>query len=225
MPIRARRSRGVTTVRANKFLQVARSIKSTALLTGCIAILAGCAGKGFHNADPATVESTSQWVELSKPGPNHKVLQSFVGAWDLEIEHYAVLGGKPTISHGTATLAWTLGNRFLREDFHGEVEGEKFDGVGFYGYDNGKGVFNVVWMDSLSTTLSISEGSFSTEEQLFTFTSRVWDPVANRERETRSTIKLLSDDEHVFTSYAPGPDGKEAKAFEVRYKRSGGVER
>jgi len=110
-----------------------------------------------------------KWKEISTPGDPHKKLDAFVGTWDVEIR--AWMGGPavpPKISKGTTTYSWTVGGRYLRQDFRGEMAGMPVEGQGFTGYDNFEKKYVGVWMDNTATAIFSLEGTMNPEGTLLT---------------------------------------------------------
>src|SRR5271167_1771162 len=69
------------------------------------------------------------------PGPEHKALNAFAGDWKAEVKCWMQQGDQqPSVSQATSKVRWILGGRFLEEDFHGEVMGKPFSGLGLLGF-------------------------------------------------------------------------------------------
>jgi len=185
------------------------------ILPTLIVTQVGCIGPS--GTEPVRVTSTSEWVAISKPGAAHQLLDPFAGEWDLKISHYSKPDVAPSVSRGTSKVSWILGDRFLQEDLTGEIDGEKFIGVGLMGYDNSKRKFTTVWVDNMNTAIADSEGDYSTEQHLFTFTSKIWDPLVGRERQSKSTVRLVSEDKYIFTSFDKAAYGEDVRVFEIEY--------
>jgi hypothetical protein len=110
-------------------------------LTSVVALLIAVAARGGEGKAP-------------KPGPEIKKLNELVGTWDCMCE------AKGKTSMGTMTYKMGLGGLWLLEQFQGEFEGKKFEGMGCMSYDSAKKNYVAVWIDSTSTTPMASEGNF-----------------------------------------------------------------
>src|ERR1043166_6885536 len=73
-------------------------------------------------------------------GPEHKVLEGLVGAWDAKVKLF-LDPKKPLESNGVMKRTMILGGNFLQESFSGEIAGKKFEGLGLIGYDYNKDKF------------------------------------------------------------------------------------
>jgi hypothetical protein len=122
---------------------------------------------------------------------------------------------------GIAKISWILGDRFLKEEFEGEMSGVSFQGVGMMGYDNGARRFTNLWVDSLSTAMVHAKGRYFAEENRFEFNGTVYDPLISKERNVRTTIEIISPKEYVVSTFEPTPQGTEMKTLEIRYEKVG----
>ena len=87
--------------------------------------------------------------EPPKPGPEHKLLKSREGTWDITMK----AGG---MEHkGTVTYKMELGGLWLVGSLESDLGGEKFYGKSLDTYDAGKKKYVGVWADSMSTALEI----------------------------------------------------------------------
>lgn len=111
-------------------------------------------------ADHAAMEKLME--ELAKPGDMHKWLAKFNGRWSVRGEFTEMDGSKSSMT-GSAIIRATLGGRYSEQRFAGFWKGERFDGHGYTGYDNGTKRFENVWLDTMSTTPSISRGQLSAD--------------------------------------------------------------
>jgi hypothetical protein len=161
----------------------------------------------------------SEWVAMSKPGPSHRLLDFFVGEWDATISFWNGAQGEPQVSRGKSTTEWILGKRFIKEDFSGELAGEKFQGLGIMGYDNGSRRFTTVWMESTGTALIISHGKYLPDANSFEFSAEVYDPLLGKTKTTRSIITISSHDRYRVEVMDQNSKGESYKSFEAVYTR------
>lgn len=160
-----------------------------------------------------------EWASLSQRGPSHKLLDMFVGDWNAQISFWSAPGADPQRSRGTSSIRWILGDRFLQEDFKGDVVGEQFQGMGLMGYDNAARQFKTVWIDSLNTALAVSYGKFLAERNAFDMASDVYDPLLGRTKTVRSMLAIESPDKYSFSMVDTAPNGQEFTSLEILYSR------
>jgi hypothetical protein len=160
-----------------------------------------------------------QWASLGQPGLTHKLLQPFIGEWDVKLTFWSSPDSKGQSSNGHSSITWILGQRFVQEKFRGEVAGESFDGVGILGYDNGSREFRSLWIDSLNTAMTVASGRYLQDAQTFEFSSELYDPLRSATKVVKSRLQVTSDNSYVFTMQDESPEGKSFTSLEMAYSR------
>ena len=149
------------------------------------------------------------------PGPAHRALGELVGNWKAEVKCWMDPKNEPNVSEATADTNWTLDGHFLQEDFHGEMMGKPFDGRMLLGFDNTKQKFNCVWVDSLNTSMSTSEGKGESGFKTITLEGKVDCPVTGqKDMPVKQVLRVLSHDKHTFEMFNNGQ-----KSMEITYTR------
>jgi hypothetical protein len=177
---------------------------------------------------PSMDQMQEMMEKMSKPGPNHALLNSMVGEWTADCKFYMGPGMPPSETKGTAVNTWEVGKRFVKQDFNGSFTmgpgGPEmpFHGIGYTGYDNTKQKFVGTWMDTMSTGVMYSEGTYDAATKTFTLTAQMTDPMTNKPSTITEVIKIIDDNTHTFTMTGTGPDGKEMTMGEITYHRKGG---
>jgi hypothetical protein len=146
-----------------------------------------------------------------RPGPEHEKLKEAVGDWDVTVN----FGGKE--SKASATYKLGLGGFWLFEEFHGEFMGQKFEGRGTTGYDPIKKKYIATWIDSMTPTLMVMEGSFDKDSKTHTFTGE-GPGMDGKLTKMKSVYEFKDKDSFVFTMYSV-TDGKDQEMFKLTYKR------
>lgn len=191
------------------------------LIVCSVALLAGCSMHRHERGVRPEDLTPAEWAALSRPGESHKLLQGFAGDWDVRITFWSAPDAAPQDSHGSSTLSWILGDRFLQEDFHGDVLGESYQGLGLLGYDAAARRFMTVWLDSLNTAIAVQQGWYSPESSTFELKGEVYDPLLGRNKTTRSEIKIFSPNQYSVTMMDAAPNGATFKSLEIMYSRRG----
>ena len=159
------------------------------------------------------------WTKLATPGANHKLLEPFVGSFNVKTVMWEYPGAPAQESTGTSEHAWVLGGRFIQQTFHGQFMGQPFEGIGYTGYDNYKKKFISSWMDTMGTMMMISSGTADATGKLINFTAEFDDAMTGKKMTVREVIRVVDWDTHSMEMYMPGPDGKEYKNLEITYTR------
>src|SRR5262245_18582400 len=140
--------------------------------------------------DKLTPEQIMELVEkLGKPGPDHKLLEPLVGEFTCQDKVYTAPGKPPLESKGTAARKWILGGRFLSERYEGEAFGKPFTGLGWIGFDNVKKKYTIAWVDSMSTSIMTSLGTYDMGTKTFTYTGEENSPFYGGKVKTRDLVR------------------------------------
>ena len=179
------------------------------------------AKKGAKKKMPSQEEMMKAWQESMTPGPEHKMLEMFVGSWDVDAKIW-MNGptGEPTESKGTAEYKMILGGRYLEQDFTGEMMGQTLTGIGYTGYDNFRKTFSGVWMDNFSTALSTMDGKVDHKARTLTLTGKMDVPgMGEKDHKVRYVIRWIDDNTHVFEQYDVTMFGDKKPEMILTYKR------
>ncbi|HEY3789854.1 MAG TPA: DUF1579 domain-containing protein, partial [Urbifossiella sp.] len=147
--------------------------------------------------------------EPSKPGPELDVLKKLVGEWDLTMK----AGGQEF--KGTVTYKMELGGLWLVSNMESELFGQKFYGKGLDSYDAGKKKYTSVWIDSMTSSPMVMEGTYDKEKKIMTMTGD-GPGMDGKPMKFKSVSEFVDDKTLNFTMYMG--DGKEP-AFTIVYKK------
>jgi hypothetical protein len=150
--------------------------------------------------------------ESPKPGPEHEKIKELAGTWD------AVMKMGDAESKGTMVWKVDLGGLWLTSEFQGEFGGEKFTGKGFDSYDPIKKKYVGVWVDSMSTSPMVSEGTYDKAGKVLTMTGE-GPGMDGKPTKYKMTTEHKDKDTLFWTMYMPGEDGKDTPMFTITYKR------
>ena len=174
-------------------------MRSLCFILAVLAILAPASSLGFAQAPP-------------KPGPEFDILKGMEGTWEATIK----VGGQD--SKGTMTYKMGMGGLWLMSKFEGEFMGQKFEGHGMDSYDANKKKYVSVWVDSMSTSPLVMEGTFDPAEKKISLEGM--GPGMDGKPAKSSMVTELKGKDEMFSSMSgPGPDGKQAVMMTITYKR------
>lgn len=156
-----------------------------------------------------------------KPTAEHKLLASEEGTWDATIKSFtAGPEAEPTISKGTEVNTVLAGGLWLLSKFEGDFGGVKFEGRGQFGFDPVKKKYIGTWIDSMSPSLSVLEGSYDAKTKTMTYVGDGYD-AEHKAKFTQKMVTTTKDDgTRVFRLYMKfeGSDN-EIKFMEVDYTK------
>lgn len=157
--------------------------------------------------------------KLATPGEGHKKLDFFAGAWQAIHSFWMEPGTPPAVSQGSSQHKWVLGGRFLEQRYEGTFMNLPYSGIGYTGYDNYQQKYLSNWMDTANTTIMSSTGSFDASGKVLSSSGKFHDPASGQVVTIRDKLTIVNPDEVLFEMWGPGPDGKEFRMIEIRYKR------
>jgi pimeloyl-ACP methyl ester carboxylesterase len=159
-------------------------------------------------------------MRAMKPGEGHKRLEHLAGEWDRAIRFRFAPWLSWVEEKGPATTKWILGGRFLQE----RVQGgsglyQKFESLGFVGYDSVKKRYILIRMDNELTSPVIAEGDFDATGKKLNFRANALNPLLGRIVPIRIVYTLESEDSYNVGHYLRGEGGKEFRWMDVTYTR------
>ncbi len=158
--------------------------------------------------------------ELGTPGPAHRVLDPKVGKWNWKMKMFMKPGGTPDESTGTSEVAWVMDDHYLQEETTGSFQGQPFEGLGTFGYDNLKKKYVTSFISNCGTGIGLAEGTYDPASKTFTYTGEAPDMMSGKYVRSRLVERWTDDDHAVVQSFTPGPDGKDFMCMEISYSRA-----
>lgn len=171
--------------------------------------------------DPKMQEMMKKYQEAATPGEPHKMLTEMAGTWKYTSKMWEKPDSTPSESTGKSKFKSILGGRWVQQEFTGKAMGQKFEGMGLVGYDNVKGKYESIWMDSMSTGAMKAEGTLDASTKTLKDSGTMSCPISSdKKQEFRSEWQMVDKKKMVFSMYGKGPtDGPEFKMMEIVYTR------
>lgn len=173
--------------------------------------------QGMGGMDPKKMEEMQKSM---MPNEHHKLLQQFVGEWDVKTKMWMMPGAPPEESTATNSCKSEFEGRFVVGNFKGTVMGMPFEGRYVMGYNNNAKQNESVWYDSMSTGIWNSTGNASSDGKTFTMTGTFIEPDGSK-KATREVTTFKSPDMYVSEFFEKTGDGPENKMMELTYSRKG----
>lgn len=173
-----------------------------------------------EDAEKAAAEEMEAYMKLAAPGEHHEHLTMQVGTWNTHVKFWTAPGADAQESEGHAISESILGGRFIMQKYKGNMMGMPFEGVAINGYDNIKGKYVGLWMDSFGTMMLASEGTCDGSGKVTTMFGEYPDPSGDVTKKSKTVMTVVSDDEMLFEMYDVTTEGKEFKNMEMTYTRT-----
>jgi hypothetical protein len=156
--------------------------------------------------------------KVSQPGEGHKKLEPLAGKFSVKSKMWMDPSKPPEETTGSTERKWIMDKRYLQEEYQGTFMGKAFTGMGIQGYDNVMKRYFGSWIDSGSTSMSMSTGTLS--GNTIKFKGKMSDPMMGKEVPYTMNLKIADNDHHSLEMWGPGPDGKNVKWMELQYTRA-----
>jgi Protein of unknown function (DUF1579) len=155
--------------------------------------------------------------DASAASSPYKVLAMEEGVWDAEIT--LKIPGQDTKSKGVETNRM-IGGKWLISEFKGEMFGTQFEGSGQNGYDAKKGKYVASWVDSMSKSITLMEGSYDEKTKTLTITGDTENPESGEPMTLRLETQFTGEDTRVFNEFVRMGEQKEfMKLMEVKFTK------
>lgn len=194
-------------------------VGATALVTSKV-VSGDEPGKQPEGGAPAMDPAMMKMMEMGTPGPEHAQLEAMVGEWNAECT-FEMEPGKPMTSKAKSSNRWILDKRYVQEDYAGDFMGAPFNGMSIVGYDKYKQKFVSTWIDSMSTMVYISYGTYDAATKTYTFFGDgpdCTDPAGKKMCKMKSLVKVIDKNKHSHTMFSE-KDGKMVQSMEIVYTR------
>ena len=156
-------------------------------------------------------------IKAGTPGAPHKHLAGMEGTWSATVKFWE--GGQEMVSKGTSWNKMILGGRWLEQRFESDMMGQKFEGVGYTGYDNIRKEYVATWMDTMTTGMMTSTGQPGKAPATWELKGTMDDPLTGKASDVVSVHTEKSSDVHLFEMFGVAPDGSRQKMMEIEYVR------
>lgn len=131
------------------------------------------------DADKAKIAA---YMQLAKPGPEHKQLESLVGTWDKEIKFWMEPGKPPMTFKGTCQNRMILGGRFLVSEGKGGTGMMAFENMSIMGFDRRTKKFTTVGFDTEGTYYVAATGPYDESRKAIVMYGEDVDPALGTQK-------------------------------------------
>jgi hypothetical protein len=196
-------------------------MRSTATLIAAACLLIAADEPKGQGQGQQPGEPQAKYEPRSGPGAGQKLLERFVGDWDVVKTFYPATG-EPVRAQGRCRQAMIHDGRFLRSEFVFQQGGKETTGLGLIGFEPETGTFTSVWTDSRQTRMSFRQGRDKFDGETIVLYSGSLDPDAKESRRTRTVSRLEEGDRKlIHRQYLLGPGGGQRLMMELEMTRRG----
>lgn len=191
----------------------------TMLLTAAMCGVMGFAAPAMaqDKGAPAMDPAMEAMMKAGTPGAEHKMMADWVGSWSVKTK--MMMPGAPVMEGtGSAVITSIFGGRYFQEAFKGDMMGMPFEGMGTSGFDNVSKKFVGTWVDSMSTGIAVTEGTWDAASKMFKYDMSYNDPVTGKVKRSKIHVKVVDKNTHV-SEFLEEVDGKWVSTMELTYTR------
>jgi hypothetical protein len=193
-------------------------MRFSSVAISCVGLVMAASMAMADEKKPMDIHAMMEKFEkMGAPGEPHKRLAGMEGNWDTKTKSWMEPDKPPMETTGTCEQKMILDGRFLKQKCTGDMMGKTFSGIGMTGYDNQTKKYTSTWMDNMSTTLHVMEGT-ATDANTVTQEGQYTCPIRG-EMKLRSVMKTIDANKHVFEMYGTDKSGQEMKMMEITYTR------
>lgn len=164
-------------------------------------------------ADTALInKSVGEYMKLNTA---HKNLALENGIWEEDIQYRVAKNSPLQNAKGTVSCKMIL-NGLHQEFLHkGNMNNFPFEGKGTLSYDNIKKEYIYVWIDNMSSGVTIMKGKMDYEKNILTLNGKNVDPVNKNEKSVKQIITYLSPTQQKIEIFDVDYNGKDFKSMEM----------
>jgi hypothetical protein len=157
----------------------------------------------------AAAPKTTQPANPTSTAEGFQRLAALAGEWNVSIALKMSPEQDPIVSRGTIKNEVIMDGHYLRSDFSGELEGRRVVGMDILTFNSASKKYQESWIDSRSSGLTVSNGTFDSATAGINFTGTFDDPATGKATGTRSVLKFIDSNKYAVETYATGRDGAE----------------
>jgi len=166
--------------------------------------------------DPAMMEAM---MKAATPGEHHALLAKMAGHYKAECTMRMGPDAPEITSKGEEHSEMVFDGRYLKSDFTGDMMGKPFHGMALVGYDNTKQKYVSIWVDDMSTSPMVSEGTADKTGKVVTYQGEMECPGMEGKMSYRNVITIVDHDHYTMEMFQKAPDGKEFTGMTIKYER------
>ena len=149
----------------------------------------------------------------AKPGPEHEQMKKLEGTWD------AVIKGAGGESKGLMKIKMKHGGLWMQSNFEGDIgTGTPYTGTGLDTYDSRSKKYVTVWVDSLSPSPMILEGTHDAATKKTTQIAERAEGPDGKPAKWKSVTHYIDDDHMDFAMYIVAAAGDQ-EMMSIKYTR------
>jgi hypothetical protein len=171
--------------------------------------------------NPDMAEMMEACARFAIPGAGHDLFKKLEGRWTAKLKMWMGPSAPPIESEGTTEFKLIFGGRYLIQEYQSDFGGQPFEGMCLIAYDNYRRQYQNVWIDSMGTSLLVTESAPGASGDTIECRGTMDNPGRDlNDMPIRTMARMVDKDTHVFEMYSQDGDGKESQHMEITYRRA-----
>jgi len=166
---------------------------------------------------PVSRKAPKAEPEAADPTPGDH-LKRMVGTWRAEARMF-VGEGDPVETRGVVINSLVMGDKFLKSEYKGEMDGRSVLGFGLDGYDEATGSATGMWADSMDPAIHYFVGTCEDLCRTKTMYSEQTDPESGKTLTTKGVTKIISNSMYTYEAWDKLGDGEYRRTMQIRFNK------
>lgn len=162
------------------------------------------------------------WSSYMKPGPVHRQLAVYRGAWKARMTVWPAAGAQAESFDLEAVIEPLMDGRFFQVHIFGSIMGMNYDAYEQLGYNNLDGTFTHISLNTFGTAFGVTQGKWNEATKVASLKGETLNPEDKKKIELREIIKFIGRDQIVFEYYDTREGQKEFMSMELMLERKRG---
>ena len=163
-------------------------------------------------------EQMAGLLELSRPTPEHHMLDDLVGDFAFEVR-FQFPGEAPSTWSGSSENRWVLGGRYLHCQSRSQKGDLVVESLKMLGFDARAREFTSTTFDTLATSAVQARGSFDRSTRTIAFQGENRDPKTGTRERFTEVLRIQDRDHYVREIWGLGGAGEPLKLVDASYTR------
>lgn len=200
----------------------ARAVARAAVLALTLALPGPPAPAQEQAGAGGMAEMMAKARKYTEPGEHHKLLEKFLGTWDLELR-ITMPGAAMPPGRGTAEVTWLHPGRWIQMRQSAPMMGRPTDFFSIMGYDNFKMSYVVTSVTTLDTAMPRMEGDLDPRGDVLIMYGTIDEYLTGEhDKMVKSIFRLVGDDKIVNEVHDLAIGESDTKVVEITYTRRDG---
>ncbi len=164
-------------------------------------------------------QTKDPWSAYMMPNEIHRLLNEYVGEFDLEITQWMQERREPMIVKITSDHKMILDNRFLEMTQSGKMRGMDYHSLTTIGFNTISKIISLTTLTNMGTGTLYLNGNWDPEKRAASLTGQMINPVDGKTIAVRQQLTFLNESNLLIENYDTYEGGTERKSVQYKFVR------